>query len=366
MIVCCYGAFGRHNFGDILFPHIFVETLKTNININNIKFIFCDLFERDMRPYGGHDVKSIADISKENITHAVVVGGEVCGCSLECGVQMFDPVINDETTNQIKYLQENIKEGCYILDRNMIKNPNCIMVANSIGHLSNATKKINQRLKSYNYVSTRDSFYAGEYDISPDCAVLTKKIFNDKIMSNIKDMLFVNEKYIAIQASKDCIDDNLIENIKKISDYYKLPIYLFAAGLAPGHDSFEEYEKKIVNKLSNNNVKVFKETNVWKICCLIANSHITIGSSLHVRILAFDYSKIRFTITKNLDKNSKHYSFINKWDNITDSYIESKHLFNSIKELNSNKINEFKDDRNLQKTINQYEDNVKKYIHYFK
>ena len=41
-----YGAFGRHNFGDLLFPHIVHKLIKENINESEIEF--CDVVSRDM------------------------------------------------------------------------------------------------------------------------------------------------------------------------------------------------------------------------------------------------------------------------------------------------------------------------------
>ena len=54
-----YGAFGRHNFGDMLFPHIVHKLIKENIDESEIEF--CDVVSRNMVEFGGHNIKSIAD-----------------------------------------------------------------------------------------------------------------------------------------------------------------------------------------------------------------------------------------------------------------------------------------------------------------
>ena len=226
---------------------------------------------------------------------------------------MFNPDKTNDIEVNLSILNKYFNI-CYIPNKIFFKNDNIITVANSIGGLSSCSEEVKNMLNYYDYVSTRDSNYKGKYHTVPDCAVLTKYLFDFKIQSfnNELSLLEINNKYIAMQFSYDSINDNLIETISNISNFLKIPIYLFIAGIAPYHDSFEEYEK-IIKKINTiYGIYIFKETNIWKICCLIANSYITIGTSLHVRIIAFCYSKIRYTFSNNVNKNSKHYLFINK------------------------------------------------------
>lgn len=52
-----FGAFDRHNFGDLLFPHVAAALLPER------RLIFAGLAERDMRPWGGHPVHAIAQLA---------------------------------------------------------------------------------------------------------------------------------------------------------------------------------------------------------------------------------------------------------------------------------------------------------------
>lgn len=362
-----YDAFGRHNFGDLLFPHIVVNLLmfkNKNININD--FIFCDLFDRDLTSYGGHNVSSITLINnEENLSHIIMVGGEICNCPLNCGILMFDPEPDNTFDMELKLSILNKHFNiCYILDKKFLKNDNVILIANSISGLSSCSEEVKNILNNYNYVSTRDSNYDGNYNIVPDCAILTKYLFDNKIQSFKNELSFleINNKYIVFQFSY-----NLIDTISNISNYLKIPIYLFIAGIAPYHDSFEEYEK-IINKINQETIygiHIFKETNIWKICYLIANSYITIGTSLHVRIIAFCYSKIRFTFSNNIDTNSKHNLFINKWDNIPNSYTSTDKLFDIINMLNNEQILLFNNNENLTLAINEYKTKAEKWLKLF-
>ena len=54
-----FGAFDRHNFGDLLFPHIAAALLP------GVEPIFAGLAERDLRPFGGHRVRALAELAAE-------------------------------------------------------------------------------------------------------------------------------------------------------------------------------------------------------------------------------------------------------------------------------------------------------------
>ena len=82
------GAFDRHNFGDLLFPHIAAALLPGS------RLIFAGLAERDLRPFGGHRTHALARLAAE-LGNAPVrlihVGGEILTCEAWHAALMLQP-----------------------------------------------------------------------------------------------------------------------------------------------------------------------------------------------------------------------------------------------------------------------------------
>ena len=82
------GAYDRHNFGDLLFPHLAAALLPGS------RLIFAGLAERDLRPFGGHRTHALARLAAE-LGNAPVrlihVGGEILTCEAWHAALMLQP-----------------------------------------------------------------------------------------------------------------------------------------------------------------------------------------------------------------------------------------------------------------------------------
>ncbi len=77
-----FGAFDRHNFGDLLFPHLLEALLPGRA------FECCGLAERDLRAFGGHQVTPLP-APPAQLVHA---GGELLTCSAwQAAAMLLDP-----------------------------------------------------------------------------------------------------------------------------------------------------------------------------------------------------------------------------------------------------------------------------------
>jgi hypothetical protein len=80
-------------------------------------------------------------------------------------------------------------------------------------------------------------------------------------------------------------------------------VVFFAAGTAPGRDSFAEYHK--LASLMKQPTIVYEAENAWKVVAVISQAGAVLSTSLHVRIMAFVFFKPRATwCTKGKQKKS--------------------------------------------------------------
>lgn len=336
-----YGAFGRHNFGDILFPHILTSLLESNLIETEI--IYCDVRSVNMTKYGGHKVKSITGfLGYKKDINLIAVGGHTAN---DCNPIVF---FNKFTRKLLKrkFYREQFSPS-YILDKNAFKSPG-IFIANSLGGFSNSGAN---KLKDYDFVSIRNlnsHKQATNFGINalfaPDCVVLLKYFFDNTIIERdykskkIRKLQTLHSKnYIAVQLNTrlilehgQVITNQLIDIVKKIN----LPIVFFCAGIAPLHDSMSLYKKKFNNLFPNNKVYFFDGLNIWDVCNVIANARFVIGTSLHVRIVSAVYNRPRVTLfSDHADNKAKE--FIDQWDVIS-QYNEdislTKYIENELNE----------------------------------
>src|SRR5512135_3514830 len=81
-----FGAFDRHNFGDLLFPHMVAALLPGQA------VEFAGLVERDLAVFGGHRVRGLAASGKGRPAHLIHVGGELLTCSAyQAAVMLLEP-----------------------------------------------------------------------------------------------------------------------------------------------------------------------------------------------------------------------------------------------------------------------------------
>jgi polysaccharide pyruvyl transferase WcaK-like protein len=340
-----YGAFGRYNFGDLLFPHIVTKLL--NINKVDTSIEYCDILSRDMSKHDGHKVKSIFHFLRSsdpiNIIH--VGGATAADHSFDGILGMFQ--VESHHKKEIELLRKNLKDikdfdlpSAYMLSKKSFVNPK-IFVANCVGASGKSTVS---KIKDYDFLSFREEaacnfFKTHGLDKSISCvdsAIMTKSFFNDTIQAKSKrliDQHGYGNNYIAVQLNFGrFLSRNLIQIervLNKIIKQYNLPIVFFAAGTSPGHDNINAY-RNLSEKLPKGMSFVSETENIWDVCSIIARSTLVINTSLHVRILSMQYFKPRFTFVTE----GKQKSFINKFDNIHNDNVSLSNVCELIKNAN--------------------------------
>ncbi|KAL3903158.1 MAG: hypothetical protein SGILL_010551 [Bacillariaceae sp.] len=198
-------------------------------------------------------------------------------------------------------------------------------VVNSMGRIR-TIEPCQKAIDSADYRSFRNQVKHSDERLVPDSAVVTRLLFGSYIENvnhfsdDLKDIIS-RGSYIAVQHKASNLDpDKLAPVLDKIANETNSSIVFFAAGTVTYHDSFTWYQK-VVDKLQDP-TRAFimdeRDPNVWSVCATIAHAKAVLATSLHVRILAFQFQKPRVTWC---DVGHKHYHFIKHWEQLPDDNI---------------------------------------------
>jgi hypothetical protein len=318
-----FGAFDRHNFGDLLFPHLMTALLPEQA------FRFAGLAARDLQAFGGHRVSALAAHGDARPAHLIHVGGEVLTCSAwQAAVMLLDPVAaaaaiaryDNDPPAAARWAAQQIgttRSIPYVVGREAIA-PSGRLIFNAVGGVEWASLTVAQRgevkaaLQQADWISvrdhrTRDALRAEGMDVPlcPDPAVMVAECFGEVILKHQQQGMVKEireaypQGYLACQFSADFGDDASLEalaqGLSRVSAGTGLGLVCFRAGAAPWHDDPALYEA-LQRRLPPGSMRCFPSLHLWDICALIAASRGVVGSSLHGRIVALAYGLPRVSL----------------------------------------------------------------------
>lgn len=318
-----FGAFDRHNFGDLLFPHLMTALLPER------SFGFAGLAARDLRVFGGHRVKPLASWSAARPANLIHAGGELLTCSAwQAAVMLLDPLeaaaaiarYDDDPAAAAEWAARQLGTSRtipYVVGRDVLTAPGRL-VFNAIGGVEwNALSSVQRgevkaALRQADWLSVRDHVTQAalraegiDVPLCPDPAVMVEQCFGEVIRQRqqqgvVKAMRDAFPKgYLACQFSTDFADDAsldaLAQGLSRTAAATGLGLALFRAGAAPWHDDPALYEK-LLGRLPPGMAQRFPSLHLWDICALIAASRGVVGSSLHGRIVALAYGLPRVSL----------------------------------------------------------------------
>lgn len=314
-----FGAFDRHNFGDLLFPHLLEALLPGQV------FDFCGLAARDLRSFGGHRVKPLAP----GATMLIHAGGELLTCSAwQAAVMLLEPAAaadaisryDDDPAAAAAWAARQIgtsRSMPYVVGRGTLASGGKL-VFNAVGgvewdFLAAAQRaEVKAALRQADWLSVRDHVTQAalraegiDAPLCPDPAVMVADCFGETIRQHqntgpVKAILDAfPHGYLACQFSADFADDAsldaLAHGLSRVAAATGLGVVLFRAGAAPWHDDPALYEK-LRRRLPPGTARLFPSLHLWDICALIAASRGTVCSSLHGRIVALAYGLPRVSL----------------------------------------------------------------------
>ncbi len=314
--IILFGAFDRHNFGDLLFPHIAAALLPGR------ELVFAGLAQRDLRAQGGHAVQALAPLAAgwaRGPATLIHIGGEILSCSAwQAAVMLLPP---EEVQPTLAYLAARPQEKAawvqrmvgsaalapYTLTRALF--PALARVTYlgvggvGLGECAPALRaEVLANARAADGFSVRDTQTREQLATAgiaarllPDPAVMVAELFDAQLRRHAAEgevaqvLRAFPQGYLAVQFSADFGDDATLTAIASQLDHVAaatgLGVVLFRAGAAPWHDDLAGL-RRVAARMRAPAVRVFESLHLWDICALIARSRGYCGSSLHGRIVA--------------------------------------------------------------------------------
>jgi hypothetical protein len=336
-----FGAFDRHNFGDLLFPHVMTALLPGR------PFEFSGLVARDLRACGGHRVSALG--ARPPPASLIHVGGELLTCAAwQAAVMLLDPAeaakaivhYDDDPVAAAEWSTKQLgtsRSIPYVAGRGAVA-PGGRLIFNAVGGVEWAFLTAAQRVEvkaalvQADWVSvrdhvTQDALRAEGIDVPlcPDPAVMVAECCGEVIRQHqqqgaVKEIQAAcPQGYLACQFSGEFADDAsldaLAQGLSQVAARTGLGLVLFRAGAAPWHDDPALIEK-MQHRLPPGLARLFPSLHLWDICALIAASRGVVGSSLHGRIVALAYGLPRVSLMppQQGGRPDKRTAFAETWE----------------------------------------------------
>ncbi len=307
------GAFERDNFGDLLFYDV-------SRRFFDRATVAAAPFPQDMTAVMGCDVESYTSwLEGHDVSAVMTVGGEVGATGMDyaygtrLGAEARDAYLAADEERQRAMVAE--AGGRWVLSPYMPRvgdfprNSDVPTIINSVGlagitRLSPPHREVLVGLlREADFVGVRDnesSALLTEHGIEH---VLAPDVVHTIASHTPKER--VDEGYALLQVSEPVLEasgvDEFARAIVTSAALQPLPLRLFFAGTAPGHDSAEKYDELIQRVLTldpGRDISVLEPGTAWDRVDQVARAHIWIGSSLHGRIVASAYGVPRVSLQK--------------------------------------------------------------------
>lgn len=327
-----FGAFDRHNLGDILLAHVAERETDRPVR-------FAGLARRDLRPWGGHAVEPLAEIAAgwrachgDAPLELIHVGGELLDCDLlQAAVMLCDPAAakdaaarwDDDARGRqwaADFLGVRRRLPYAVAARSLPGGRTVFRAVGGVGLAGRdaafrdealATLRQSSRLSVRDRETRRILAAAGiAADLEPDPVTRIAALCGDRIR------LPGGAPYVAMQFAAECGDDATLDafarGVLRLAERHGADIVLFRAGVAPWHDDPEPY-RRLVARLGPR-CRIFDSLDVWDICGLIAGARACAATSLHVRIVATAWGVPAVSLEREAGAGRKLRAYLETWE----------------------------------------------------
>jgi len=343
--IVLFGAFDRHNLGDLLFPHVAAALLPGE------DVVCCGLGARDLRAYGGHRVHALAELAARGGDHRglIHVGGEILTCDAWQAAVMLLPA---HEARAITAGRDAPGPGRHAWAARMLgvtaRAPYVVthrafpgagrIVFDAVGGVE--LDRSDPALRTEVLAALAQADHVGVRErrtlrtlkaagivarLLPDPAAMVAELFGERIRERCAQREVAAMRaafpggYLAAQFSAEFGDDatlsSLAAGLARVGREAGLGVALFRAGAAPWHDDLECLQR-LAARMPAGAARVFASLDIWDICALIAASRGYCGSSLHGRIvaMAFALPRVNVRAAPRGTEPTKHEAYAATWE----------------------------------------------------
>lgn len=345
--IILYGAFDRHNYGDLLFPLIMERVIKQQFP--DKKVVIAGLIDSDLSEFGAPKTIAIKKALKDSKPDATLIlaGGDVVACDWQSAYGYllptfifpfyeriacyYFPKITDFLISRLAGLTSELP---FNLNRDDVGFSRKI-IYNSVGAtgVSNVTEtnkmlSLSKVMNDANYVSVRDVFSQDQLKrisckssvIAPDSATVMSSYISVEELEQRSSHTTKNllEKYvggyIVFQISQAHVrgkEESFAKALSEISSKLKLPIVFIAIGNAAGHNDTAGINKVTSMLADNVDYDTYLEGNIFDLMNIIRNASCYCGTSLHGLITSMSFGVPRVALLPTL---RKQINYMKTWD----------------------------------------------------
>ncbi len=313
-----FGAFDRHNFGDLLLGEIAAAETDR-------KVLFAGLAARDMRKSGGRQVHRLGDLLAEwprrcgGAPELLHVGGEILTTTAwEAAVMLCDDARVADVIRRYDHNAsardrwaaarlQTIRRLPYVIDKaalpqgsrvsfravggtGFVRLPKAIREEARTALANSTSASVRDRLTQAALVAEGLML-----PLEADSAVRIATRFGATVAAAMAHEAFVALRHefpsgwIALQFAAEHADDATLRALAVELDALGMPIVAFRAGAAPWHDSIDAYAR--LGRALRQPMRIFHALGIWQICAVIAASDALLATSLHASLVARAYGR---------------------------------------------------------------------------
>lgn len=345
--IILYGAFDRHNYGDLLFPLIMERVISKKFPEKTV--VVAGLIDSDLSQFGAPKTVAIKKALKNSKSDATIIlaGGDVVACDWQSaygyllptaifpfyeriGCYYF-PKVTDYIISHLAGLTSalpfNLNREDAGIDRKVIYN--------SVGAtgVSRVTKDedmaaLGKVMNEADFVSVRDVFSQQqlvrigykEPGLAPDSATVMSSYISVEELTNksaVKTLAMIesyNKGYLVFQISQAHVrgkEQEFAEQLSRVSKEKGLPIVFIAIGNAAGHNDTVGINK-VVSLLDSEVIfDCYLAGNIFDLMNIIRNASCYCGTSLHGLITSMSFAIPRIGLLPTL---RKQVNYMKTWD----------------------------------------------------